>query len=123
MKKAGWLKDGIATPRGIVTAHGEMLKRRKMSEAQINEWNGFEKKTIAPKPEPIAIFLNEDNLFNFSFSFTKLDPEMSQMFPASTNKAPFSFPITSKRYSKLVKNLKLPILNSKPLFLAPGPNS
>lgn len=52
MKKAGWLKDGIATPRGIVTAHGEMLKRRKMSEAQINEWNGFEKKTIAPKPEP-----------------------------------------------------------------------
>jgi len=52
MKKAGWVKDGIATPRGIVTAHGEMLKRRKMSEAQINEWNGFEKKTIAPKPEP-----------------------------------------------------------------------
>jgi hypothetical protein len=35
MKKAGWLKDGIATPRGIV-----------------NEWNGFEKKTVAPKPEP-----------------------------------------------------------------------
>jgi len=52
MKKAGWLKDGIATPRGIVTAHGEMLKRRKMSEAQINEWNGFEKKTVASKPEP-----------------------------------------------------------------------
>ena len=52
MKKAGWLKDGIATPRGIVTAHGETLKRRKMSEAQINEWNGFEKKTVAPKPEP-----------------------------------------------------------------------
>ena len=53
MKKAGWLKDGIATPRGIVTAHGEMLKRRKMSEAQINEWNGFEKKTVAPKPAPV----------------------------------------------------------------------
>ncbi len=48
MKKAGWLKDGIATPRGIVTAHGEMLKRRKMSEAQINEWNGYKAK--APKP-------------------------------------------------------------------------
>ena len=53
MKKAGWLKDGIATSRGIVTVHGEMLKRRKMSEAQINEWNGFEKKTVAPKPAPV----------------------------------------------------------------------
>lgn len=49
MKKAGWLKDGIATPRGIVTSHGEMLKRRKMSEAQINEWNGFKTKTVTPK--------------------------------------------------------------------------
>ena len=52
MKKAGWLKDGIATPRGIVTAHGEMLKRRKISEAQINEWNGYEAKAPTPKPKP-----------------------------------------------------------------------
>jgi hypothetical protein len=62
MKKAGWLKDGIATPRGIVTAHGEMLKRRKMSEAQINEWNGFEKKTVASKPKPNLESMTKDEL-------------------------------------------------------------
>lgn len=48
MKKPGWLKDGIATEHGIITARGEMLKRRKMSEAQISEWNGF------TKPAPVV---------------------------------------------------------------------
>lgn len=62
MKKAGWLKDGIATPRGIVTAHGEMLKRRKMSQAQINEWNGFENKTPEPKVEEPAPELNLESM-------------------------------------------------------------
>jgi len=40
MKKAGWLKNGIATEHGIVTAAGEMLKRKKMTSHAINEWNG-----------------------------------------------------------------------------------
>ena len=81
------------------------------------------KSHLAPRPEPIAIFFKEDKLLNLALSSTKLDPEISHIFPASTNSAPFNLLIISNRYSALVKNLKLPILNSNPEFLLPGPNS
>ena len=47
MKKAGWLKNGIATEHGIVTAAGEMLKRKKMTSHAINEWNGTSAVVVA----------------------------------------------------------------------------
>tara|TARA_B110000211_G_scaffold232519_1_gene296465 strand:+ start:6821 stop:7111 length:291 start_codon:yes stop_codon:yes gene_type:complete len=51
MKKAGWLKNGIATEHGIVTAAGEMLKRKKMTSHAINEWNGTSAVVAAPVVE------------------------------------------------------------------------
>ena len=69
------------------------------------------------------MFFNDDKPVNLASSSTKLVPEISQIFPESTNKAPFNLLKTSNRYSTLVKNLKLPVLNSKPVFLLPGPNS
>jgi hypothetical protein len=33
-----------------------------MSEAQINEWNGFEKKTVASKPKPNLESMTKDEL-------------------------------------------------------------
>ena len=47
MKKAGWLKKGIATPNGIVTPAGEVLKRRRMTLEQINEWNNTAVEVVA----------------------------------------------------------------------------
>jgi hypothetical protein len=54
MKKAGWLKKGIATPNGIVTPAGEVLKRRRMTLEQINEWNNTALVDEAPMVEVVA---------------------------------------------------------------------
>jgi hypothetical protein len=60
---------------------------------------------------------------NLASSSAKIEFVMSQMFPASTNKAPFKLPNKSNLYSALVKNLRLPILYSNPEFRLPGPKS
>lgn len=49
MIKRGWLKKSVATPNGFVDSNGKMLKRRKLDEAFIAEWNG----TVAA-PEPVV---------------------------------------------------------------------
>ena len=82
-------------------------------------WHSWERAGYAGT----AIFFKEDNPLNLESSSTKLEPEISHILPASTNKAPFILLKTSNLYSTLVKNLKLPILYSKPVFLLPGPNS
>lgn len=47
MNKPSWLKDAIATPRGFVNKSGELLKARRMTQAQIDEFNGAK---AAPTP-------------------------------------------------------------------------
>tara|TARA_B110000467_G_C18263651_1_gene447863 strand:- start:349 stop:636 length:288 start_codon:yes stop_codon:yes gene_type:complete len=49
MKKAGWLKNGIATEHGIVDSKGTMLKRGKMTTHAIHAWNG-----ISPVVAPVV---------------------------------------------------------------------
>ena len=49
MKKAGWLKNGIATEHGIVDSKGTMLKRGKMTTHAIHAWNGISP-VVAPAP-------------------------------------------------------------------------
>ena len=49
MKKAGWLKNGIATEHGIVDSKGTMLKRGKMTTHAIHAWNGISL-VVAPAP-------------------------------------------------------------------------
>ena len=49
MKKAGWLKNGIATEHGIVDSKGTMLKRGKMTTHAIHAWNGISP-VVAPCP-------------------------------------------------------------------------
>lgn len=49
MNKPSWLKDAIATPRGFVNKSGELLKARRMTQAQIDEFNGAK---AAPAPAP-----------------------------------------------------------------------
>ena len=49
MKKAGWLKNGIATEHGIVDSKGTMLKRGKMTTHAIHAWNGISP-AVAPAP-------------------------------------------------------------------------
>ena len=54
MRKAGWLKNGTATPRGIVDKNGKLLKSKRMSQEEIDAFNGVEKKA-APKPAPAPV--------------------------------------------------------------------
>ena len=49
MKKAGWLKNGIATEHGIVDSKGTMLKRGQMTTHAIHAWNGISP-VVAPAP-------------------------------------------------------------------------
>tara|TARA_B110000879_G_scaffold172174_1_gene223489 strand:- start:1003 stop:1299 length:297 start_codon:yes stop_codon:yes gene_type:complete len=53
MKKAGWLKNGIATEHGIVDSKGTMLKRGKMTTHAIHAWNGISP-VVAPAPAPVV---------------------------------------------------------------------
>ncbi len=59
MKKAGWLKNGVATPHGVVTASGKMLKRRKMTERDMKRFEAGMDVGYAPsidyKDEPLSI--------------------------------------------------------------------
>ena len=57
MNKPSWLKDAIATPRGFVSKSGELLKSRRMTQAQIDEFNGTKK--AAPKVEAEAPAVEE----------------------------------------------------------------
>lgn len=50
MKKPGWLKDAIAKPNGYYSPKGELLKRKALTEEEINAWNGT-KAAPAPAPE------------------------------------------------------------------------
>lgn len=52
IKKSGWLKNGIATSQGIVDKKGKLLKSRKMTQEEIDAFNGVQKKAAAPKPAP-----------------------------------------------------------------------
>lgn len=53
MNKPSWLKDAIATPRGFVNKSGELLKARRMTQAQIDEFNGA-KAAPAPHVEEVV---------------------------------------------------------------------
>lgn len=51
MKKPSFLKDAIATPKGYVNSKGELLKAAKLTQDQIDAFNGVEeiKEVIEPK--------------------------------------------------------------------------
>lgn len=53
MNKPGWLKDAVATAQGFVSPKGEMLKRQRLTQEFIDEWNGkpAPKKVEAPAAE------------------------------------------------------------------------
>ena len=53
MKKPSYLKDAIAKLDGYYTARGEKLKNVKLSQEQVDEWNGVAKKA-APAPAPVV---------------------------------------------------------------------
>ena len=59
MKKAGWLKNGIATEHGIVDSKGTMLKRGKMTTHAIHAWNGISP-VVAPAPAPAPVVEEEE---------------------------------------------------------------
>ena len=42
--KPGWLKDSIAKVDGYYSPKGELLKSSKLSQEQVDAWNGVEKK-------------------------------------------------------------------------------
>lgn len=48
-------KNAVPTLRGWVSPKGEMLKLRKTSQAEIDEWYGAQKPKAAPKPEPVVV--------------------------------------------------------------------
>ena len=50
IKKSGWLKNGTATSQGIVDKKGKLLKSRKMTQEEIDTFNGVKKAAPAPKP-------------------------------------------------------------------------
>jgi hypothetical protein len=43
-------KNAIPTPRGWVSPKGELLKSQRITQEQIDEWNGV----VAPEPEPVV---------------------------------------------------------------------
>ena len=51
MVKPKWLANAIAKADGYYSEKGEKLKSIKLTEQQINEWNGT---TPAPEPEVVA---------------------------------------------------------------------
>lgn len=52
MVKPKWLANAIAKADGYYSEKGEKLKSSKLTEQQINEWNGT---TPAPAPEPEVV--------------------------------------------------------------------
>lgn len=44
MKKAGWLKDAVATTGGYFTKTGKKLKGVKLSQEFVDQWNGVVEK-------------------------------------------------------------------------------
>lgn len=55
MKKPGWLRNAVATAKGYVSEKGEILKRKNLTQAEIDEWNGKKaKKAEAPVEEAAA---------------------------------------------------------------------
>lgn len=51
IKKSGWLKNGTATPQGIVDSKGKILKSRRMTAEEIDAFNGVSQ----PEPEVITV--------------------------------------------------------------------
>jgi hypothetical protein len=43
-------KNAIPTPRGWVSPKGELLKSQRITQEQIDEWNGV----VAPEPKPVV---------------------------------------------------------------------
>lgn len=78
------------------------------------------KSYLNPKPEPTAMSFKESNPENVARS-SSISSKTFQMFPASTNKAPFKSPNRLKRCSALRAILKLASLNSLVVFKLPGP--
>ena len=81
------------------------------------------KSYLSPKPVPIAISFKDSKLLNFPPPSINSELVMSQMFPASAKKAPLRLFKRLNRYSKLVKNLRVPTLYSRLLSKEPGPKS
>ena len=47
-------KGAIPTKKGWVSAKGELLKSQRITQEQIDEWNGTSAKPVpAPEPEPV----------------------------------------------------------------------
>ena len=61
MKKPGWLKNAHATKNGYVSPKGEMLKRKRLTQEQVDEWNGVEKKEEAPVVHALETNTMEEN--------------------------------------------------------------
>ena len=59
MKKPSYLKDAIATADGYISAKGEMLKRRKMTQDEMDAWNGVEKKKKKKNKKPAVVEVAE----------------------------------------------------------------
>ena len=57
MKKPGYLKNTIATPKGYVSPKGELLKAAKLSPEAIAEWNG-----VTVEVEPINEVVVQDDV-------------------------------------------------------------
>ena len=51
IKKSGWLKNGTATPQGIVDSKGKILKSRRMTAEEIDAFNGVSQ----PEPEVVTV--------------------------------------------------------------------
>lgn len=62
MKKPSYLKDSIATADGYLSPKGEMLKRRKMTQEEMDAWNGVEKKkkTRKKKADVVEVAVTEE---------------------------------------------------------------
>ena len=60
MKKPGWLKNAIAKPNGYYSPKGELLKSRKLTQAECDEWNGVKAAAPAPAPEPVEEAVAEE---------------------------------------------------------------
>ena len=51
MNKPGWLKDSIAKSNGYFSPRGDHLKSAKLTQEQIDAWNGTPAPAPAPEPE------------------------------------------------------------------------
>ena len=50
--KPGWLKDSVAKVDGYYSPKGELLKSSKLSQEQVDAWNGVKKKKRKAKKKP-----------------------------------------------------------------------